>query len=328
MLRRPAALFLLKLGLAGLALGLLVRTTSPEALRSVLLHAHPGWALAALALLPLNVTLEAYRWHRLVARVAPETSFGASLRAVVGGYPMGLLTPARVGDYVGRALYLRTVSPGVSAALTFAERMATLACCLVFGLVALVPFAAEHLPRAPLWPALAGLSAAATAALLAGLLYPQAAQAALSLALPFRRARRTLVVFRRFATADTAVLLALSAVRYAVFTAQFVLLVRALAPEAAWLPATTAVALVFFVKSAVPQVTLGDLGIRESAAVFFLSAYGVAEAAALHASLGVFVINLLLPALAGVPLMLHLRLGSAVAEPAARRAAHPAPAGA
>ena len=63
-----------------------------------------------------------------------------ALRAVVGSYPLGLLTPGRVGDYVGRAVYLRELPAGASAALTFGERMATLAACLAGGLVALGPY--------------------------------------------------------------------------------------------------------------------------------------------------------------------------------------------
>jgi uncharacterized membrane protein YbhN (UPF0104 family) len=68
------------------------------------------------------------------------------------------------------------------------------------------------------------------------------------------------------------------------------------------------VALVFFAKSAIPQVTLGDLGVREGAAVFFLAAYGVGPAAALDASLALFGLNLLLPALVGAPFLLQLQL--------------------
>jgi hypothetical protein len=95
-----------------------------------------------------------------------------------------------------------------------------------------------------------------------------------------------------------------------VFSLQFVLLVFAFEPGAAWLPVMMGVALVFFAKSAIPSFTLGDLGIREGAAVFFLGALGVAAAAALEASLVLFGINLLIPALVGLPLVLRLRLAA------------------
>ena len=106
------------------------------------------------------------------------------------------------------------------------------------------------------------------------------------------------------------------------FSGQFVLLAHALAPEAASRALWAGVALVFFAKSAIPQVTLGDLGVREGAAVFFLGAYGVAPAAALDASLALFALNLVLPSLAGVPLLLRLRLqAGAVRQPSAEASA-------
>src|SRR5690606_34279089 len=125
---------------------------------------------------------------------------------------------------------------------------------------------------------------------------------------------------------DAAILLALSALRYGVFSTQFVLLIQAFAPGASWGGAYAGVVLVFFAKSAIPAITLGDLGVRESAAVFFLGAYGIAEAAAFNASLGVFAVNILLPALSGLVLLPRLRL-VAPAEPAepAEPAAQPVP---
>ena len=301
-------LFALKGVLAAVAVAVLVRLAHPADVWRAFAEADLRWALAALALVPVNIGLESYRWGRLVRHLAPEVRHRDALRAVVGSYPLGLLTPGRVGDYVGRAVYLRAVPPGISAALTFGERMATLAACLVGGLVALGPYLQETVSASPLWPAVVGVGALGTGALLLAVLFPSVARAALSAVLPFAPVRRALAAFDRIPPGESVVLLALSALRYVVFSAQFVLLVRAVDPGAGWVGVATGVALVFFAKSAVPQVTLGDLGVREGAAVFFLGAYGVAPAAALDASLALFALNLVLPALAGVPLLLRLRV--------------------
>ena len=309
----PRWLYAVKVVLALLTLGLLALVAKPAAVWETLLRADWVWVGLALALAPVNIGLEAYRWGRLVRHVVPSVRYRDALRAVVGGYPLGLLTPGRVGDYVGRAVYLRDVSPGVSAALTFAERMATLAACLVFGLVALVPFLASHAPASPLWPAVVGVGVLGTSSLLVALLFPSVTRAAFAAVLPFERVRSALRAFDAIPREEALTLLLLSTLRYGVFTTQFVLLVRAFDPGAAWAASFTAIALVFFAKSAVPQVTLGDLGIREGAAVFFLGAYGVSSAAAFDASLSIFAINLLLPALAGVPLVLRLRVAASPA---------------
>ena len=304
----PRWLFVLKGVLAAVAVAVLVRLAHPADVWRAFAHADLRWALAALALVPVNIGLEAYRWGRLVRRLAPEVRHRDALRAVVGSYPLGLLTPGRVGDYVGRAVYLRDIPPGASAALTFGERMATLAACLVGGLVALGPYLQQTVAASPLWPAVVGVGALGTGALLLAILFPSVARGALSAVLPFAAVRRALGAFDRIPREEAVTLLGLSVVRYLVFSAQFVLLVRAVAPEAAVGGVALGVALVFFAKSAVPQVTLGDLGVREGAAVFFLGAYGVAPAAALDASLALFGLNLALPALAGVPLLLRLRV--------------------
>lgn len=318
--RAAASAFILKLALACAALAGLGQVVAWSAIADAAMAVHTGWASVALALLPLNVGLEVYRFHRLLrvsgAGTAPR--FGETLAAVVGAYPLGLLTPGRLGDYAGRAIYLRDYPASATAALTFAERTATLACCLGFGAAAL-----------PLWLVRPGVDAgwlwilpvAVAAALGLGtiVLHPRLAARLVAVVLPFRRLRRAIAALASISAREARTLLALSALRYLVFTSQFVLLIRAFAPAASWDPgnwgsAAAGVALVFFAKSAVPGATLGDLGVREGAAVYFLAAFG--GAAAFNASLGVFAINLLLPALVGLPLVVRLRVGARSGAPA------------
>ena len=100
----------------------------------------------------------------------------------------------------------------------------------------------------------------------------------------------------------------LSALRYVVFSTQFVLLVRAFDATTPLLYGYIAVALVFFAKSAIPSITLADLGIREGAAVYFFAFLGVAEAAAFNGALSLAALNLFLPALVGLPLVMRMRV--------------------
>ena len=314
--RPPRWLFALKAVLAVGAVGALVSLADPAEVGAAVTHADWHWMLVALALVPVNIGLETYRWFRLVRKLAPDVRYRDALRAVVGSYPLGLLTPGRVGDYVGRAVYLRDIPAGASAALTFGERMATLAACLIGGLIALGPYLQAQVTASPLWSAVTAVGVLATGALVALILFPGLAQTTISTLVPWRPVRRAVAAFGQIPQDEGAILLGLSLVRYVVFTGQFVLLAHALAPDVAWGGLWAGVALVFFAKSAIPQVTLGDLGIREGAAVFFLGAYGVGAAAALDASLALFALNLLLPSLAGVPLLLRLRLRQP--EPAPR----------
>jgi uncharacterized protein (TIRG00374 family) len=58
-----------------------------------------------------------------------------------------------------------------------------------------------------------------------------------------------------------------------------------------------------FVKSCIP-ISLGDLGIREAGSILFFSTFGISQAAALNASLLLFVVNILIPSIGGM-LFLH-----------------------
>ena len=66
------------------------------------------------------------------------------------------------------------------------------------------------------------------------------------------------------------------------------------------------VSAMLFVKTLLP-VTFGDLGIREGIAVFFYGFFAVSEAAVFNASLLIFVLNFLLPALLGTFYLFKLR---------------------
>jgi uncharacterized membrane protein YbhN (UPF0104 family) len=64
-----------------------------------------------------------------------------------------------------------------------------------------------------------------------------------------------------------------------------------------------------FIKSLLP-ISLGDLGIREAGSIYFFSTYNVSQAAALNASLLLFVINVFIPSLFGIYFLRHHEFSS------------------
>ena len=59
-----------------------------------------------------------------------------------------------------------------------------------------------------------------------------------------------------------------------------------------------------FAKTIIPPISLGELGIREGASVYFLTQFGETASVAFNASIFLFIINLLIPALVGLVLLL------------------------
>lgn len=153
------------------------------------------------------------------------------------------------------------------------------------------------------------------AVVLAGiLLFPRSGFRLISRLIRSEKVLGKLRFLQRLHTKQMLGYLLIAALRYGVYSTQFYLLVRAFMPDVSVVAGYAGVALTFFVKFIMPPVTLLDLGIREGAAVFFLGQLGIAEAAAFNAALLVFCINIMLPAIIGLPFIFKMRFRTGKAE--------------
>ena len=59
-----------------------------------------------------------------------------------------------------------------------------------------------------------------------------------------------------------------------------------------------------FAKTIIPPVSFGELGIREGASVFFITQMGEVASVGFNASIFLFMINLVIPAIIGVGMFL------------------------
>ncbi|NDV47087.1 UPF0104 family protein [Paludibacter sp. 221] len=76
------------------------------------------WLAAVFLLLPLNWALEALKWKVIVANIE-KISFKTAIKSVLAGITTGFFTPNRIGDLVGRVLFLEShnYKPGVTLSL-------------------------------------------------------------------------------------------------------------------------------------------------------------------------------------------------------------------
>jgi len=91
---------------------------------------------------------------------------------------------------------------------------------------------------------------------------------------------------------------------YSCFLLQYALLVSAFSHNTEIINYLWAGNLIMFVKTVIPPISLGELGIREGASVFFLTKFSELPSVAFNASIFLFIINILLPALVGLILLL------------------------
>ncbi len=300
---------LLKAALALLILGFLIYYVEPDDMRRAAASADPWWIAAAVLLMPVNLFLEGAVWHRLLQRVAPAAERLTSYGALLAGYSLGFFTPARAGDYAARAFYVDHPDRWEVAAIVAVHKGIAVVVRVVAGACALIVFVAVLEARGgPVWTTMMVAGSVLAVFLLGLTLRPAWAHFVLHRVLPAEAVRRRLAFIQLVDPPEAARLLLIDAARYVVYATQFIFLIHALSPSPGFGTAYLGVALLYFAKSLLPSITLMDLGIREGAAVFFLGMLGFPEAAALNAALLIFGINLIVPAVVGIPLVLRMKV--------------------
>ena len=265
-----------------------------------------GWLLAAaaLALLPVNLGLEVLKW-RWLGRAWGLTRTRSALAGVLAGHVLGMATPARLGEYAGRLWAVRPRLRMVGLVGLAVSRLGQLAAALLLagGLLAVADTPLDGNTRL----LAAGALVAVGAAVLAATLAPGLAFGLLGRVGLVRRLSGVLPRHSPWSRRRLGVTAAASALRHGVIVAQLVLLALAFWPAGAPAPLGTlvlAAALAFVLKAGVPTVALAELGVREAVAVGVASWLSLPQGALFQATLALFLINLLLPALASLPVLL------------------------
>ncbi|MBO3270573.1 lysylphosphatidylglycerol synthase transmembrane domain-containing protein [Hymenobacter defluvii] len=292
-----------------------------QLLATSLTGAGRGPVLAALALVPVNWGLEAWKWWRLARHLEP-VSFRRSYRAVLVGLTLGFVTPNRVGDYAGRIIELKSRRLDALGAV-FLGRYCQLIATVAAGSVGIAYFLLRFYLVG--YPATQVGVMAAVLLLNAAVLLPyyrsRLLVAALGLVRPLRRFRRFLAVMPSYSARALTVVLAIAGLRYLVFCVQFGLLLLAYGARPGVGEGLAAIAGTFLFKSLVPSLNaLADVGVRELSATHLFGLLGQPVLPVLSASLSLWVVNIALPSAVGLLFVLQVKV---FRKKKAHRATHP-----
>jgi hypothetical protein len=250
-------------------------------------------------LLVVNLGIECWKWWYVVRSEYPDLGYRRSVEATLIGHAVGLLTPGRVGEYLGRVSVLKPGRRWEAGVYTVVDRLFQLSVTLLAGAVA------GYTLYSPGWEW--GAAAGGIALVLAAL-YPIPVRVWTRHRL-FRHeyVLRSLRLLSGLTFAAGGVLFSLSLVRYLVFSLQYLLLLYSFGGEIAAPTGLALIATVFLLKTLAPVITLTEIGVRESIALWLMPAWGLNEAAVICATFVLFVVNILVPALAGLALFLYRR---------------------
>ena len=261
----------------------------------------------------VNWGIEARKWQLAIGRIQ-KIAFLRAYKAIFTGTTLAFFTPNRMGEYMGRILYIEPGKRIKAISLTIVCSMGQLLITLVGGLTGMF-FIKGYLvgdPHDPVrrqWIEFSMLMLAIAIVAL-GLVYFRL-KLLTGLLKRNRAIRKYLVYVRVLDNFNATILfriLSLCLLRYGVFVVQYFLFFRLFKVDVNWWQTFWSISVVFLILAIIPSIALlTELGIRWKASIELVAIFSANITGILATSLAIWVINLVIPALIGSLLILGIK---------------------
>jgi len=249
-------------------------------------------------LMPVNWWLEAKKWQILSAPIQ-QISMSKAYKAVVVGLSLSFVTPHGVGDYFGRILWLNNQNRSKLIGSLFLGRIAQMAATLIFGGFGIYTLFGRAI--------LMYYSLLCVCLIIIFFMLLTGFKISIKKAW-YRKMMYYVEVVKTYSSREIGLVFMLSVVRYILFCTQFVMILSIFTHVSLGLQMAGAT-WIFLAKSVLPTFNfLSDLGVREFSAVYFFEQFGVSALPVVSASLLIWIINILIPTMIGVPLIWRLKI--------------------
>jgi hypothetical protein len=269
-----------------------------------------------IALMPLNWGIEARKWQ-LALRPVGGISYRNAFKAIFTGATMASFTPNRMGEYLGRILYVKEGKRLASISLTIVCSIAQLLITLAIGITGILYI--RYILHQSLFPA------SPHGGIWLNTILGVAFALLVSLTIIYFRLSWLLWILRKIPGSgkylayikvlenfDATILLRillLSFARYLVFIVQYGLVFPLFGVFLSLGQIWGGVSVVFLVMALVPTFTfLTELGLRWEASIQVLELFSANTVGIFAASFAIWLINLIIPALIGSLLILSIKL--------------------
>ncbi len=264
-----------------------------------------NYALFALLLVPLNWGIEFVKWLLIAKSVGTSFSMrklGASLFA---GISTGIITPNRIGNFIGRVIYFDYKERALLTLGTLYGNLAQFVATVFFGLVGLY-FTSNTAVGFQLGDWLLGfVFFAVVSAIILYFVFPFVPLRRINV---FKRRLNTLLIFQKSSKRTFLLLFFLSGVRYLVFILQFTLLLIAFGAKYSH-ELIYSLYVLYFASTLTPNLIMGKLVVRETIGLVVLAGVVSNPMIILTASLSLWVINLGIPSLIGLFFVVQSKRG-------------------
>jgi hypothetical protein len=226
---------------------------------------------------------------------------------------MASFTPNRVGEYLGRILYIDEANRLPAISLTIACGIAQLLITMLAGILGMAYLLVKLPPEMELLHFWLTVLFYGTMIVMLGLAFFYFRLSWLNRLLekiPSKgRLARAVKVLEEFNATVLLRILFLSFVRYLVFIVQYGLLFRVFGVELSWIEAAGGMSVVFLVMAVIPTFTfLTELGLRWGTSIQVMTLFSTNTVGIFAVSFGIWLVNLIIPALIGSLLILNIKL--------------------
>jgi uncharacterized protein (TIRG00374 family) len=257
----------------------------------------------------VNIYLQFYKW-KITANVILQEDHNSKIwLSLFYGFSAGAFTPARIGEYFGRALVFKNHSLLRVTLATLLDKLFLLVLVAFFGSISSILFI--HYYYHVTFYLTGGLFILVFALfylfffmIFNDEFWDNVLFTKLRDSVKLHWLFEKIKIFRKLDKKYATKMLFVSFVFYLCFLIQYAVLVAAFSNHTNYFEYLWAGNLIMFAKTIIPPVSLGELGIREGASVFFITLFGESASVGFNASIFLFFINVLFPSLIGLTLLL------------------------
>lgn len=261
--------------------------------------------ILGLFLVPVNIGMEILKW-KILASGAQPTSFKQAIKSYFAGIAISLVTPNRIGEYPGRILFLGRKNTVRLISVSILGAFSQFISLFIFGMAGLI-FYNVYFPG--YWQKLA-LTACILMLLLTVLLFFQFEKIAgkIEKYKLLRRFQTYGYLMQRFSSKEQWGILGISILRLSVLIFQYLILLRWMHVPVPPLAGIFMAALYFWSIAVVPSIAFAELGVRGQISLFIFHHFSENTIGILSATIGLWCINLIVPALIGSILLLRVKI--------------------
>ncbi len=275
------------------------------------MQADGWWLFMACLLIPFNWMLEVEKWRPFILRAETITRWQA-MKAILAGTSFALFTPNRLGEYGGRLLFIKPENHWAAFVANVVGSAGQYLVLLSGGILGGIWFAGHFSG----WDQSIRFQAFALACVvLSGSFY---FYFNIRLIIPLVRSiplpekwsswHKRLTILDSFSRRDLAEVLAWSALRYAIYSTQYFLLLQFFGIKTGILVGFAGIATIFLLQTIVPLPAIAGLFVRGNLALFVWSSYCSNDVSILATTFVLWIINLILPALIGTFSLFHVNI--------------------